>query len=64
MPALLHFYNKCLIGMDLFNQCSANYRCTISLKNGGGLFFSWELMQHERMPGVGHKDQKKAHSFF
>ena len=41
MPAPLHYYNKCMGGMDLFDQCLANYRCTIRSKKWWWTLFQW-----------------------
>ena len=71
---LFHFYNKCLGGVDLFNQCLANYRCKIhSLKKWWWHVFqsgvdaaqtkAWRMPQRseKKLPVTFHKNKVFRH---
>ena len=39
MPKIIYSYNRCMGGVDLFDQFVANYRIRIRSKNDGERFF-------------------------
>ena len=43
MPEIIHSYNRCMGGVDLFDQFVANYRIRIRSKKWWWVFFSWSI---------------------
>ena len=43
MPKIVHSYNRCMGGVNLFDQFVANYRIRIYVEKWWWAFFSWSI---------------------